>query len=685
MKNPHMNAYNPIYPALGLTALNLNILFPISALWLSDRLTAFDARPLFFILSAAMVVLCLINRLMAMVFASRRYDISAEEKENLMESHRAECRANPQAVLRRYEDMDAVPMAMLILYMLLAVGIMLTSGLCFPEWRGLCLIPLFLAAYLLFMALCALLAMPPMRLKKSALVPEGELPRLHELAQKAADALGLKGKVRLELAHNADLSVSRFGRVYVVVVGSRLLATCTEEELYSLLLYHFDTHTDRGFNRTLLRRYRLSQVGSARLRPATWAFDCFFSYADARYEWDYEFYLIASAEYTARHACERVMQMGDPTLLLRGRSKMAMSRHFDFESDNYITEPFYASEKPRRNCEQILCEAYRRALTERGDIWGEYLAREPEAHQIYPRLREERTVLGLDGCPFLDTVNFPAWDSPYGHDVTAAIALLDARWYQQVAPGYKQVRQSAYLAPLEVIREWEASDGKRSTPELSPVINAYRDLGRQDEAEALCDRILDTETNQFALAHAMYFKGICRIHRYEPEGIDLIYRAMDINKNYMKEGLEAVGTFCVLAGLPDEWDTFRRRAVTMTEAHSENHEGACSLTVTDRLEADDLGDMLPDILDYMVSVSNGHLEQVYLVRKVIAEDFTTSAFVLYFTPGAPDEELRHAYEAIFNYLDAYPVDHQFSLFLYDRDTERAVRKVPNSLVWKRDD
>ena len=93
--------------------------------------------------------------------------------------------------------------------------------------------------------------------------------------------------------------------------------------------------------------------------------------------------------------------------------------------------------------------------------------------------------------------------------------------------------------------------------------------------------------------------------------------------------------------------------------------------------------MLPDILTYMEQVSDGCISQVYLVRKVISEDFFTSAFVINFAYGIPDEQMRKTYSAIFNDLDAYPVDWQFSLFVYDRDTERAVKRVDGSLVWEK--
>jgi hypothetical protein len=140
-----------------------------------------------------------------------------------------------------------------------------------------------------------------------------------------------------------------------------------------------------------------------------------------------------------------------------------------------------------------------------------------------------------------------------------------------------------------------------------------------------------------------------------------------------------------MCGLADEYETFLRRAETQMAAHARNHEGAGSLSPMDHLvKEEELGDMLPDILAYMEQVSEGKLKKVYLVRKVISEDFFTSAFVINFEYGTPDETMRRTYQAIFNYLDAYPVDWQFSLFIYDRVTEAAVKRVTDSRVWQKE-
>jgi hypothetical protein len=154
----------------------------------------------------------------------------------------------------------------------------------------------------------------------------------------------------------------------------------------------------------------------------------------------------------------------------------------------------------------------------------------------------------------------------------------------------------------------------------------------------------------------------------------------------MKDGFEMVEEYCTLCGLTDEHETFLRRAEVQMSAHAYNHNEAGELNPHDRLvKEEELGDMLPDILAYMEQVSEGCIREVYLVRKVISEDFFTSVFVLNFEYGADREAIDRAYTAIFNYLDAYPVDWQFSLFVYNRMTEAAVKRIEGSLVWTKKD
>ncbi len=670
---------NILLPNALVTALLVSASLFVMGVYVHKRFPTFDAMPLFFILLGALAVLCIGNRLAMRVFVARRFGMSAEERDRYLQEQREACAADPAAMLREVGDVTLLPLCLLVLYHLLVLAMSVACGMAESPW-------VVLPCYLLFMSAYRLMEARPERLNVRSLPPSADLPLLHELAQKAADTVGLRGRLCLDIADTDYCGVRRIGRTYVVTMGTRMLSVCTEAEIEQLLLREFELWSNRGRVRREHRIAYLNGIGSPKVRPESWAFDLFFSHVAAYMAWNSVLYDMASAYENAHRLAARIRQDGNPRADLNRLAKAEMWQYFSFEFYRYSPGPYYASPEPRRDSELCICRAWRRALTEQHATWGKLLEVElPSSQELGVSLRDIRHILGLDGEPMLADCTLPNPQTPYGQMCLEAIRLADARVLARILPDYEEMREREYLHLLNVVEEWEASDKSRPTSELSPVINAYRDLERWDEAEAVCDTILATEQNPFAQAHALYFKGIRMLYRYETEGIDLIYRSMDINKNYMQNGLELVETYCCLCGLSDELATNRRRALHMMEAHGENQEGAGTLTPADHLVKEDgLGELTDEILAYMLEVSHGCLERVYLVRKVISEDFFTSVFVLYFAPGSPREQMQHAYEAIFNYLDSYHVDWQFSLFVYDRTTEMALKKVPEALLWERE-
>ena len=653
---------------------------------------SFDGLPLLLILIVAMVLACFANRTLARSFARNHFGIPPSERRKILVRHMEECKADPAAVLTRYKDIDVLPITMLVLYYILSFAIGVSASLCLvlptPDLLHVLafLFGSFLAGFLGFMPIWRRFQQLRKPLNKAALIPVGTLPELETMAQKAADAVGIKGKIRLELTRDCDCDVNRFGHTYVVFLGTRLLTALTRDELYQAMLSCLDCFTRPKEYRKVLSLHYLGELGTADIRLATCVFDWFFSYIDVTLEWDYGFYITAYKIYNDRMADRRIREIGDPSAAVSGMCKRAMWRFFVFEANDLITTLFYEPDTPAHRHEWDVCDAFRRGLSTRHKVWMDFLSRElrPESSHHYPTFRESWPNL----TPGVSEPAVSTWvldlDSPYGHEVSKAVDMVEETVRAEITPYYKSARKREYLEPLGIVEAYEADPTGYTTPELSPVINAYRDLGRMAEAEALCDSILKTETNSFAQAHAIYFKGARMLHRYETEGIDLIYRAIDLNKNYMRDGFELVEEYCTMCGLSDEYDIFLRRAETQMSAHAANHEDAASLKVTDRIIPEtELGDMLPDILSYIEKVSEGCIREIYLVRKVISEDFFSSAFVINFEHGIPGEDMRRTYEAIFNYLDAYPVDWQFSLFLYDRQTEAAVKRIEGSLVWKK--
>ena len=687
--------FQPDYTS-GLTAL-FSVIF-----WLSSVFTGFglrflfphfDGLPLLALLLGALAVACITNRIAAKIFARNHFGMPPEERRDMYARHTEECKRDPDAVLARYEDMGSVPLFLLGVYFILVFAIGAAAPLCvyehgdLPHTVGACA-GILLAGFLGFMPIYRIVEQFSMRLNRTFLVPEGELPQLETLAKQAADTVGVKGSIRLEITRDCDCDVNRVGRTYVVFLGTRLLTALTKEELFQCLLLSFDYFSRLKEYRRILRRYRLGSLGAADIRPLTFAFDLFFSYADATMEWEYDLYAIAFKLRADRLANERIRREGNPSATVSGMCKRALWRYFVFEANDFIAVPFYKYPEPHWHYEWDVCDAYRRALAERREVWLDMLSREmrPEGERHRPLFREQWRALTPEATAPVIDIWVPDLTTPYGEEVMKAVELVENRIREEITRSYTAARKREYLEPLATVEAYEASPEGYTTPELSPIINAYRDICQYDKAEALCDGILETETNPFALAHAIYFKGMCMLHRYETEGIDLIYRAIDLNKNYMKDGFEMVEEYCTLCGLSDEYEGYLHRADIQVSAHAYNHEGAGSLSATDHLVREEgLGGMLPDILSYMEQVSEGCIREIYLVRKVISEDFFTSVFVLNFAYGASDDKMRHAYEAIFNYLDTYPVDWQFSLFVYDRETERAVKRIEGSLVWESKD
>ncbi len=667
---------------LWMVAVAVPTLCVVAGMGLHRLFPTFDSLPLFLIFAGTMVILCIVNRLSASAFAGRHFGMSAQEYNALAEEHRAACNRDPDAVIRKIGNIAVLPVTLLVVYYILVVGMTVSMGMAIMTSgarAALVLLPLYLFVLPLKNQLDAL---RKGHLYKDELVPAGELPHLHELCRRAAREVGIKGTVRLQTVAENSCEISRFGRVYVVFLGSRALATLTEEELYAVLVRRFAFMPTVAEENHLRRCYRLSELGSVKPRRGTSVFDIFFSVADAQLEWYGPLYNTALSRRAARRASKFITDRELVRAYLNGVAKSTMWEYFDFEWYTYLPEPFYAAEIPHACYERTVCEAFRRAMTVRMTAWCDMIPeRLSPAHYLGVTYTDERALLEAERLPVLDRLVFPDPQSVYAKECDMAVASVCSPIPAEV---YAAGRKEHYLDKLAVILAWETSDKNRPTSEMSPVINAYRFLGRFADMEALCDRIIETEENPYAQAHAIYEKGVCLLWRYDTTGIDYIYRAMDLNKNYMKDGLEFVEGYCRLCGLANELETCHRRAQNLMEAHEANHEGACSLSSGDEVIRETaLDDELTDILAYMEKVSEGCIDRIYLVRKVISEDFFTSAFVLDFVPGADEDTMRRAYEAIFHYLDGYPTDWQFSLFVYNRETEQVVRRVEGSLVWER--
>jgi hypothetical protein len=146
-----------------------------------------------------------------------------------------------------------------------------------------------------------------------------------------------------------------------------------------------------------------------------------------------------------------------------------------------------------------------------------------------------------------------------------------------------------------------------------------------------------------------------------------------------------IGQFCCLTGNQKELDIFRQKAVLIGQKDKDVYSQLGQLTKKDTLSTEKLPEgMLEALLTYITSADHaGVVENVYLVRKTITEDFFTSAVVVRFTDGADPEFCDQLMHKIFSYLDT-STDWQFSLFDYEDVKKVKVERIENSCVYEKE-
>ena len=119
----------------------------------------------------------------------------------------------------------------------------------------------------------------------------------------------------------------------------------------------------------------------------------------------------------------------------------------------------------------------------------------------------------------------------------------------------------------------------------------------------------------------------------------------------------------------------------MYQAQADKYDEAGILRPGDKLSAEELPDgMLDKILSYIKSIDEGLIEKVYLVKKIITDDFSTSVVIIRFAPETDEEKRAEIYKKIFVYLDTSS-NHQFSLFDYAGVSSVKFEKIAGSCVF----
>ena len=505
-------------------------------------------------------------------------------------------------------------------------------------------------------------------------IKKKDLPYLYKMTDKAKKLLGIGGRIRISLGVGCSSGARLEGGAVRLILGAVPMQILSEDEFFQIILHTLIVFRDSKAQSDMgaLAEYIFKGANAKYIRSA----DTIFSPLWKLFLEEYRENVFSQVGKSAVHADSVTAQIGNAQLLANAIGKMTCEALFEYEAEKWMSEPFYEPETMRRDSVSRRCEAFKIALKERGDKWKELRSREIRLIEDEPMLSVRLNELGIDEYD----ISLPNDSGEFRQESEKALLMWDEYGYKNIESEYASLRKLNYLMPLETIQKWE-QEGKKLGPDTyRDIVSAYMALLKYDEAEKICDHVIANEQNRAATAYARYIKGLRLIHDYDVSGIPLIYEAIDLNMNYAGEGLDAIAGFASMMGLEDELQRCREKADDMDEKLL-SFEEAGFLNAFDEVIEDPLPrEYLDDILDEMLKAGAQHIKRVYLVRKIISEDFNTSAFVIEFAEKTKDEDELRIINRMFNYLDTLPYERQFSLFKYNDDNAIAVKRVNNSCV-----
>ena len=624
---------------------------------------------------ALFLILFFVNLFLARSFNKRIADSDKRELQQFVYSQREEAKQKAESLIRRLKtnitatDIYAVMLALVSAVIAFSAGAL---GLSFTLVFGV------IAALGITAALSRVrLAMPKEIFEDGGFVTQDEYPELYRIAEEVKGKLGVAGEVKIAIGYDANASIMRAGDNIAILLGVILLNLLSDEELYAILCHEFGhlLSEDNGSREAHYNDFVTERGIPTLLTPLT---EKLFIYPDVVYSFTHMLYQYASTLGVEEAADEMMRRYGNARAAASGLLKINFYDLFLWERGTYDDPTLLEREELQADLLEYQLDLFNRELDRRRDAWCELVRVEILSRSsTHPTLNMRLRALGVTDYPI-----FPSGGSPeYVRDITRAKEKIEREIFEDRKEGYEDERREGYLEPLEVIEKWKA-EGEPLVPEkYRDIIETFRTLGREAEAEALADRAI-AELDGAASCYAHFIKGAKLLHRFDEAGIEHLYFAIENNNNYIEEGLFIIGRYCCLAGREDDLETYRARALELQETKLALEEEMNTLNRSDKLVPEKLeGEMMAELVAYIDRIARDRIDEVYIVRKIINEDTFVSPVIVKTKDGISDEDAWEVMHEIFSYLDTSS-DWQFSLFSYDGAPMPKIKRIEGSLIWQ---
>ncbi len=496
--------------------------------------------------------------------------------------------------------------------------------------------------------------------------PEALCPQLYALAREVQGLFGDRRK--LDILHDGGCSATIFAardRV-CLKIGTILQMSLTKEEVYQVLLHEF---AHLGTAENLERRVQ-------RIEGGQW----FFGITDRYLTWAFSLHKIFASLEAEERADRAILDHGNPQAAASMFAKLACHGYYEgffLNSGDHLY--FHREETPPKAWMRMVCGDFRKAVEGNLSRARELIAGElPMRVGSHPIARQRIAAMGVKDYEII----FPDHQDAWGREMNAILDWSDGEVANMDMEEYRQAREEAWTKPQAAIDGWLAA-GKPLTYEATrEVMEAFLTFHRYEELLALCRAFEESGASDHERCHAIFLEGVCRLRLGDDRGLALLYKAMELNRNYEDQASDGISRYCLTLGRKEEMEAFRRFADALAEKQVTVQE-TFPLTPRDTLLADHPDtDIFRENLAVIHKAAGEHLLRVFLVKKITSPETHDYIYILDMAPDTPEEAWERVWNTIFMHLDKQ--EEQYSLAFYEEDSGRDwLEKRPEFLLWKK--
>jgi len=510
-------------------------------------------------------------------------------------------------------------------------------------------------------------------------VLEEDYPKLYHLIRSVAKDFKIDDcELRLALLPNTDVGILKWGNVISVQFGVILLDLLSEEEIKHILLHEFAhlSADKKSINIEYTYRNWLNNGGNPTY--FSWITSVAYEILDSVYLYRNFVFDFANTLRIEAEADEAMKMYNTPEYAASALLKIKFYSLYEWELDSYDDISKYVEEEPSKHVLTHLTDKYKSVFNERVNDWVELSKKEIQSRSdTHPVLNKRLERLGVSDYKVFDNTKYAELQK----ECDKAFAYVEELIYEIEKEDYDKRRQEYYAKPKELVDNWMSEGQPIISDRYTDIIVALMTLQRKTEAEAVCDNAI-SQLPDSSLASAHYYKGILLLSRFDAEGINHIYKAIE-NSNYIEDGLNMIGAFCCITGRQKELEEYRNKASELIHEVNDKFSHIGTLSKSDNLTKECLPeDIEKSILELVESIDNDYIFKIYVVRKSITDDFFTSAIIVNFYPHVESDTVDEIMHRIFCLLDSIK-GWQFSLFDYREVKQVGIEKIEGCCIYSK--